>query len=114
MLRRQLIPFLVTLLAACLCGGSATRLHILAVLVAKPFLTIAIAALLLFVVQHSSDICRLLRPDSSGWVPWNLVPALLRHLVGRNLLSRTDPRLDIPESPCLQPRFQRPPPAVAR
>jgi hypothetical protein len=112
MLRRQPIPFLVTLFAAWFCGGSATRLHLLAILVAKPILTIAFAALLLFVIQRSSDIGRLLRLGSRR--ARDLGCALLLHPQSRRVLRRIDLELDIPESPCLQPRFQRPPPVLAR
>jgi hypothetical protein len=113
MLRRQLIPFLVTLLAAWLCGGSATRLHLLAILFAKPVLMIASAGLLLFVIQRSPDIGRLLLLGSSFWLAWDLVRPLLG-LQSPHRLCRIDLELDIPESPCLQPRFQRPPPIFAR
>jgi hypothetical protein len=112
MLRRQTISFLVTLLAAWLCGGSATRLHLLAILFAKPILTIAFAGLLLFVIQRSPDICRQLGLGS--WLEWNLDCALLLHPQSRRDLRRIDLELDIPDSPCLQPRFQRPPPIFAR
>jgi hypothetical protein len=113
MLRRQFIPFVITLLAAFLCGGSASRLHLLAVFLAKPALTLAVAALLLFVVQRSSDICRSLLFDSSSWIAWDFARAL-RHLPRHDLRGRIDLRLHIPETPCLRPLFQRPPPAFAR
>jgi hypothetical protein len=112
MLRRQPIPFLVTLFAAWFCGGSATRLPLLAIFVAKPILTVAFAALLLFVIQRSSDIGRLLRLGSRR--ARDLGCALLLHPQSRRVLRRIDLELDIPESPCLQPRFQRPPPVLAR
>jgi hypothetical protein len=65
-MRRQFIPFLITLLAAFLCGDSASRLHLLAVLFARPVLTLAFTALLLFVVQRSADICRSLLVGGVG------------------------------------------------
>lgn len=111
MLRRQFIPFLVTLLAAYFSGGSASRLHLLAILFAKPILTIASAALLLFVIQRSSDAGRLLRPGS--WLAWDLDCELPLHPQSRRVLARIELELEIPASPCLQPRFQRPPPLLA-
>lgn len=114
MLRRQLIPFLVTLFAAYFCGGSAARLHLLAVLFTKPVVALAIAALLLFVVQRSSDACRLLLPGRSFCIASTLVRALLRRPSRLHLLYRIELQLDTPQSPCLQPRFQRPPPAFVR
>jgi hypothetical protein len=111
MLRRQFIPFVVTLLAAFLCGSSASRLHLLAVLFAKPVLTLAFTALLLFVVQRSSDNCRSM---FLGWVARDFVQASLNHLPRRHLHGYLDLQLDIPETPCLPTLFQRPPPAFAR
>ena len=111
MLRRQFIPIVVTLLAAFLCGGSAFRLHLLAVPFARPVLALAFTALLLFVVQRSSDICRSL---FLGWVAGDFVQARLNHLPLRHLHGYIDLQLDIPETPCLPTLFQRPPPAFAR
>jgi hypothetical protein len=111
MLKRQFIPIVVTLLAAFLCGGSASRLHLLAVLFVRPLLTLAFTALLLFVVQRSSDICRSLL---LGWMAGDFVPALLNHLPRRHLHGYIDLQFDIPETPCLPTLFQRPPPAFAR
>jgi hypothetical protein len=111
MLRRQFIPIVVTLLAAFLCGGSASRLHLLTVLFARPLLTLAFAALLLFVVQRSSDICR---PLLLGLMAGDFVQAPLNHLPRRHLHGYLDLQLDIPETPCLPTLFQRPPPAFAR
>ena len=113
MLRRQLIPFLVTFLAAFLGGGSVSRLHLLAVLFTKPVVTLAFAALLLFVVQRSSDLCRSLLLGSSSWVAWDFARAI-RRLPCRHLLRTTDLQLGTPESLCPRTFFQRPPPAFAR
>jgi hypothetical protein len=113
MLRRQLIPFLVTLLAAYFSGGSASRLHLVAILFAKPILTIASAALLLFVIQRSPDICRLVL-GSSSWRTGDFDCALVLHPQSRRVLRRIALELETPDSPCLQPRFQRPPPNFAR
>jgi hypothetical protein len=110
MLRRQFIPFVVILLAAFLGGGSAARLRLLAVLFAKPILTLAVTALLLFVVQRSSDLCRTLL---LGWVAGDLFHALLSRLPRRHH-GYIDLQLDLPNAPCLRTRFQRPPPAIAR
>ncbi|HZD78288.1 MAG TPA: hypothetical protein VE218_14865 [Acidobacteriaceae bacterium] len=113
MLRRQFIPFVVTLLAAFLCGGSASRLHLLAVLFAKPIVTLAFTALLLFVVQRSANVCRSLLFSSSSWVVWDFASAL-RRPPRRHLLRHIDLQLGIPEPPRLRTLFQRPPPALAR
>jgi hypothetical protein len=117
MLRRQLIPFLVIFLviflAAFLGGGSAFRLHLLAAFFAKPVVTLACTALLLFVVQRSSDLCRSLLLGSSSWVAWDFARAI-RRLPCRHLLRHIDLQLGIPEPPCLRTLFQRPPPAFAR
>lgn len=109
--RRQFIPCIVTLLAAFLCGGSASRLHLLAVLFARPVLALAFTALLLFVVQRSSDLCRSLL---LGAVTADFVRALLTRPPCRQLRGYVDLQLDIPRTPCLRTRFQRPPPVIAR
>jgi hypothetical protein len=107
MLRRQFIPCIVTLLAAFLCGGSASRLHLLAVFFARPVLALAFTVLLLFVVQRSSDLCRsLLR----GWVSTDFARAIQTRPPRRHLRGYIDLQLDIPRTPCLRTRFQRPPP----
>jgi hypothetical protein len=111
MLRRQFIPFVVTFLAAYLCGGSTSRLHLLAVLFAKPVLALAFTALLLFVIQRSSDLCSSM---FLGWMAGDFVQAPLNHLPRRHLHGYIDLQLDIPETPCLPTLFQRPPPAFAR
>jgi hypothetical protein len=109
MLRRQFIPFVVTLLAAFLCGGSASRLHLLAILFAKPVMTLAFTALLLFVVRRASDLCPTLLLGAWFWTAWDFTRALLSRLPGY-----IDLQLAIPETPCLRTLFQRPPPAFAR
>lgn len=109
MVRRQSIPFVVTLVAAFLCGGSASRLHLLAVLFAKPAVTLAVATLLLFVVRRSSDICHALLLGASIWTAWDFTHALLRRL-----RRPTDLQSDIPETACIRTLLQRPPPAFAR
>jgi hypothetical protein len=111
MLRRQFIPCIVTLLAAFLCGGSASRLHLLAVFFARPILELASTALLLFVVQRSSDLCRSLL---LGWVTTDFARAVLTRPPRRHLRGYIDLQLDIPRTPCVRTRFQRPPPVIAR
>jgi hypothetical protein len=111
MLRRQFIPCIVTLLAAFLCGGSAARLHLLAVFFARPILALAFTALLLFVVQRSSELCRSLL---LGWVTTDFVRAVLTSPPCRHLRGYIDLQRDIPRTPCLRTHFQRPPPAHAR
>ena len=111
MLRRQFIPFVVTLLVAFFCGGSASRLHLLAVLFAKPIVMLAFTALLLFVVQRSANVCRSLLFSSS--VVWDFAGAL-RRPPRRHLLRHIHLQLGIPEPPRLRTLFQRPPPALAR
>jgi hypothetical protein len=110
MLRRQYIPLVVTLLAAFLCGGFASRLRLLAVLFAKPLLTLAVTALLFFVIQRSSDLCRSLL---LGGVVGNLSHAPLNRLPRRHLHCYFDLQLDFADAPCLRTRFQRPPPAIS-
>jgi hypothetical protein len=111
MLRRQFIPCIVTLLAAFLCGGSAARLHLLAVFFARPILALAFTALLLFVVQRSSELCRSLL---LGWVTTDFVRAVLPSPPCRHLRGYIDLQRDIRRTPCLRTHFQRPPPALAR
>ena len=111
MLRRQFIPCIVTVLAAFLCGGSASRLHLLAVVFARPVLTLAFALLLLFVVQRSPDICRSLL---LGWVTTDVARAILTCPPCSHRRAYIDLQLDIPRIPCLRTRFQRPPPVIAQ
>jgi hypothetical protein len=111
MLRRQFIPCIVTLLAAFLCGGSASRLHLLAVLFARPVLALTFTVLLLFVVQRSSDLCRSLL---LGWGTTDFARAVLTRPPRRRLRGYIDLQLDIPRTSCLRTRFQRPPPVLAR
>jgi hypothetical protein len=110
MLRRQFIPFVVIFLAAYLCGGSASRLHLLAVLFAKPFMTLAFATLVLFAVQGTPDICRSLL---LGWIARDFARAPISRLLRRHLHGYIDLQLNIPKTPCLPKLFQRPPPALA-
>jgi hypothetical protein len=104
-------PVVVTFLAVYLSGGSASRLHLLVSLFAKPVMTLAFTALLLFVVQRSTDICRsvFLGCDGRRFCPRAPQPSAPR----RHLYGYIDLQLDIPEPPCLPTLFQRPPPAFA-
>ena len=111
MLRRQFIPCLATLLAAFLCGGSASRLHLLAVFFARPILALAFTVLLLFVVQRSSDRCRSLL---LGWGNTDFARAVLTCPQCPARRAYIDLQLDIPRTPCLRTRFQRPPPVISR
>jgi hypothetical protein len=104
---RQLIPVLFTFVAAYLHGGPLTRLHLLAVLFAKPLLALILVAFLLFIVSRSADICRFLLLGPSGWLAWSIsIP--YRRISIRWVAD------NLPISPPLDSLFQRPPPSLFR
>lgn len=105
---RQLIPVLFTFLAAYLQGGPLTRLHLLAVLLAKPLLTLILATLLLFIVSRSVDRCRSLLLHASFWIVWSIISVSCRRCYFQPLAD-TLPAL-LPHDPL----FQRPPPSLSR
>ena len=84
---RQSIPVLFTCLAAYLHGSSLTRLHLLAIIFVKPFLALVCAALLLFIVRHSAEICRTLLLGPSFWIAWSLA-SMPRHQFPWRIPSR--------------------------
>lgn len=108
MMPRQLIPALFTCVAAYIHGSSLTRLHFLALVFVKPLLALFFAALLLFIVSHSAEICRSLLLSPSLWMAWSLASIAQRHFPWR-----ITPDVEIPAPPSLRPLFQRPPPALS-
>jgi hypothetical protein len=106
MMPRQLIRVLFTCLIAYLHGSSLTRLHFLAILFVRPLLALFFAALLLFIVSHSAEICRSLVLSPSLWMAWRLAS-----ISQRCFPWRIPPVVEIPAPPSLGPLFQRPPPA---
>jgi hypothetical protein len=108
MMPRQLIPVLFTCLTAYLHGSSLPRLHFLAILFLKPLLALLCAALLLFVVRHSAEICRSLLLSPSLWMAWSLVS-----MPQRRFAWRISSDVEIPAPPSLRPLFQRPPPSLS-
>jgi hypothetical protein len=108
MMPRQSIPVLFTCLAAYLHGSSLTRLHLLAIIFVKPFLALVCAALLLFIVRHSAEICRTLLLGPSFWIAWSLA-SMPRHQFPWRIQSD----IEIPAPPFLRPLFQRPPPSLS-
>jgi hypothetical protein len=108
MWRRQFFPIITMALAAYFSGGSATRLHVSAVLFTKLIVVVAFVTLLVFVVRRSANLRHPL-PFSS--LPWLLLDL---SLLIRHLPCGIDLNFVAPEAPCLSSRFQRPPPAFAR